>query len=252
MKNWKRKTMSKIHFISYSEDRMYSFKESRERMKEEAVQFGEFDSITFYNESDLSDSLKETLKPALKYSRGAGCWIWKPFIIQKRLREIDEGDFLIYTDMGITINKHGKKNFQDLLEMVKGSDYGNICFQIGHKEKNWCTKEILDYFKCSNDEQIKNSDQYYAGVLLFYKNKKLIKLIDEWCDIAYNNPLLFTDEHDDNQENGFIENRHDQAVFSILRKSKNIKPIIYDPVAYGPWELEKAIDAAFWNLHLRS
>tara|TARA_R100001015_G_C4620152_1_gene177032 strand:+ start:852 stop:1589 length:738 start_codon:yes stop_codon:yes gene_type:complete len=245
--------MNKIHLISYSEDRMFSFAESRKRVQKEAEDFGEFDSITLCNENDLDDSVKEIVKPTLEQPRGAGYWIWKPFIIQKKLKELDEGDFLIYMDMGITLNKHAKKNFYDLLGRAQSSNHGTICFEIGHTEKHWCVKEIFEHLECSDNETIKNTDQYYAGLLIFCKNKNLINLIDEWCDIAYNNPMLFSDELADDQDFEFKENRHDQAVFSVLRKTKNVQPIIYDPIAYDQWELRKSYyEAAFWNLHLRS
>ena len=246
--------MSKTHLISYSEDRIFSFTESRKRIQKEAEDFGEFDSITLYNENDLDDSVKEVTKPALEQPRGAGYWIWKPFIIQKKLKEIDEGDFLIYVDIGITLNKHAKKNFHDLLSLAQSSDHGTVCFHTGHKEKTFCVKEIFEHLECSDNETLKDTFQFIAGILIFHKNKNLINLIDEWCDIAYNNPMLFTDElADGNQDFEFEENRHDQAVFSVLRKTKNVEPIIPDPIAYSGTDLHKAYhDHAFWNLHLRS
>ena len=39
-------------------------------------------------------------KKILRYSRGAGYWIWKPFILSKILPLLGEDDVLVYSDLG--------------------------------------------------------------------------------------------------------------------------------------------------------
>ena len=42
-------------------------------------------------------------KAILDLARGAGYWLWKPFIISETLKEMEEGDCLIYSDSGIEV-----------------------------------------------------------------------------------------------------------------------------------------------------
>ena len=32
--------------------------------------------------------------------RGAGCWIWKPYVILDTIEQVDEGDVVVYCDCG--------------------------------------------------------------------------------------------------------------------------------------------------------
>ena len=68
----------KIHFISYGNDR---FKKSKERIKQEAIDFGEFDSVEVFGPEDLDEDFRKEYSDVLSVQRGGGYWIWKPQIL---------------------------------------------------------------------------------------------------------------------------------------------------------------------------
>jgi len=57
-----------------------------------------------------------------------------------------------------------------------------------------------------------------GGILIFKKNEITSKLINEYYLIAFNQPNLFTDQNSYSFDYRFKGHRHDQSIFSILRK----------------------------------
>jgi hypothetical protein len=67
-----------------------------------------------------------------------------------------------------------------------------------------------------------NSSQIAGGIRIMKKNKNLINLINLESKALYDNPLMFTDHYNNNnQESYFIDNRHEQSIFGIIRKMCN-------------------------------
>lgn len=84
--------MSK-HFITFGNA---SFSQSRIRLSNEVRQLGVFDSIKSYTETDLmNDQHGEFIS---KNRRGYGYWIWKPYLIYKKLLTTKDDDILLYAD----------------------------------------------------------------------------------------------------------------------------------------------------------
>ena len=206
----------KIHFITYANE---VYKKASFRLCNEAKDTNWFDSITNYSPIDLDDNFKEKFKNLLN-KRGAGYWIWKSYIIKKKLQEIDENDILIYMDAGCTINSNGEKRFYEYIDLLNNSNEGVLSFQLKNKhiEKIWTTKEIFEHFNINLDSTIANSPQILSTVRVMKKNENLTRLIDIEYNTYINNPLLVTDHYNKIQESYFIDNRHDQSIFSIIRK----------------------------------
>ena len=208
-----------IHLISYANHR---YKKSSIIFKKEAQDFGVFDSITIYGPECLDKKFYSKNKFLLKKSRGGGYWLWKPYIIKKKLEEINEGDYLIYLDCGCTINKDGIDRFNQYLDMLNNSEYGIISFQFQKEgwrpEKYWTISQIFNYFKIK-DDNILNSGQIIGGILILQKKQHSKKIINLWYDIINVDYRFFSDSYNKkNQKKYFIENRHDQSVLTVIRK----------------------------------
>ena len=139
--------MSKIHLITYGND---TFKNSKMRLYNQAINLSHpssspwFDTISLYGPEALSQEFRNKFSHILNQSRIGGYGIWRPYIIKQKLNEINENDILIYLDAGCSINQHGKKRFDEYIEMLNNNDKSIISFQMGHKEKVWRqNKEIL-------------------------------------------------------------------------------------------------------------
>lgn len=217
-----------IHFITYGD---HKFTKSKKRIYSEALNCGWFDTITVYGPQDLDPDFKEQFKDILKLERGAGYWLWKAYIIKKKLCEINDDDILVYLDCGCTVNKKGTKRFYQYIEMLNNSDIGIITFKLTHPEKYYTTKEIFEYFKVSPESDIANSGQILSGIRIMKKVPKLVNVIDTELQTYKENPLLITDYYNSKQEEYFIDNRHEQSIFSIITKLDN--QIVLDDETYG-------------------
>jgi hypothetical protein len=236
-----------IHLITYGNN---IFERAKKRLYKEAKESKWFDTITLYGPKDLDNEFKKRFKNILNKRRGGGYWIWKSHIIKKKLSEINENDILIYLDAGCSINKKGKKRFDEYINILNNSDKGIISFYMGHIEKYWTTKEIFNYFNVHNDNKIINTGQIIGGIRIMKKNKNLIHLINLESKTLYDNPLLFTDHYNKNQNSYFKDNRHEQSVFSVIRKMSN--PILLnDETYFKPFGNEDSLKYPFWATRKR-
>ena len=231
-----------IHLITYGDNK---YQKSKKRLYIEAEDTGWFNTITLYGLDDLDNNYKERFADILNKPRGGGYWIWKSYIIKKKLQEINDGDILIYLDAGCTINKEGGKRFNEYINLLNNSDSGCISFYMEYKERVWTTNEIFEYFGISDNDKLMNSFQLVGGIRIMKKNDNLIKMINIEEKACYDNPLLFTDHYNKNQEQYFKENRHEQSIFSIIRKMNN-PLMIKDETCYKPFGEGKSLEYPFW------
>jgi hypothetical protein len=87
---------------------------------------------------------------------------------------------------------------------------------IGNLEKYWSKKDIFLHF---NAENLMDTPQIGSTSIMLKKTEKTISLINEWCDVCINNRNLLDDSPSINGETSFfIDNRHDQSLFSMVAK----------------------------------
>jgi hypothetical protein len=213
------------------------------RLSKQANTFKFFDKTFFLDESNLSDSFKEKFKNNLILgSKGYGYWCWKPEIIMNIMDKIKDGDCLLYIDAGCHLNIHGKKRLLEYFNLIKNQDKGIIAFQAvepnkensnlkydGRKLRNlknykWIKGDTLDYFNVRDNNTVTNAQEIAGGVFLIKKCEKSITIIREWQKIIYTRFDLISDTPSVSPNlSGFIENRHDQAIWTLLCLKYRIK-----------------------------
>jgi hypothetical protein len=231
-----------IHFISYGNK---NFNNSKKRIFGQAIQSGWFNSVTIYNPKILDKDFVKKFKDILNCNRGGGFWLWKPYIILKKLNEINENDILIYLDAGCVINPHGKKRFNDYINLLTQNNEYIISFQLPYIEDEWTIEEIFRYFNINEENMIRKTGQILSGIIIIKKNEQSINLIKKWYNTIFDNPLLFTDNYNRFQKNNFKANRHDQSIFSILCKLNNVQ-IIKDETFFTNFGNQKSLIYPFW------
>lgn len=239
--------MENVFFITYGDDKFFH---SKQRILKEAQNFG-FKMCTVYSPNDLDQEFVSRFAEILKQPRIGGYGIWRPYIIKKALANLKDGDYLAYIDAGCTINSYGMARFQEYLQLLANSEYGIISFQMPHAEKKYTTKEIFNYFQCSNE--IKNSGQYLDGILIMKKCAHLEEIIDIWLKAVYEHPTMFTDIYNNSQADYFIDNRHEQSVFSVLRKKYGSVIIPQDETfdTVVPWGSPQSFKYPIWATRIR-
>lgn len=206
----------KIKAISYG-DENYSMSLKVNLIS--AKLFGQVDEIEAFSPNDLSEEFISENKEILGLKRGAGYWIWKPYIMLKALESIKENDYLIYTDAGMI---YVSSVFKLINQIEK--DGQDIFLTSGFvPNKEWCKRDTFVLMECDTEEA-KNKVQISGGYILIKKNKKNIDFLNEWLkyncvkEIITDMPNTCGLPNDGN----FHEHRHDQAVLTNLAYKWNI------------------------------
>ena len=212
----------KIYFITYGDKK---FKFSKIHLIELAKETGCFDEFISLGPKDLDNSFKNKYFDILNQSRGGGYWIWKHEIISNILNKINTDDILFYCDAGSSINNlpTAQKRLQDYLDIIKEKNISFLRFETEKKfiEREYTSREIFKALNVNSENKIALSTQLQAGVMFFKKNEVSTQLLKDYENVLSKDPKLITDFYNSNQASYFIENRHDQSLFSILGKKYN-------------------------------
>ncbi len=211
---------------------------SAKRFKNQAERSNYFSDVKILSNNDLDNFCKEKINFIINNSgkRGYGYWFWKPYIILDKITKLNEGDILIYTDIGCHIVSN-KKRFYEYLDHLKSFDilgfqYFNLVNKTEKKikfpsreEYKYTKGDLLKYFEFLYNDEVLNSPQFWSGCIFFKKTTFTILFLKEWIKVYEDISLVDDSFSKEKNLNGFIENRHDQSVFSLLSKKYKIKSI---------------------------
>jgi hypothetical protein len=234
--------MKKI-FVTFADKRM---RRALDRIEVQAHNMGVYDHVIIANENNLDirfkDRYKSYLKPGVK---GFGYWIWKAQIVYQTLQQMEHGDLLQYTDAGCHLNLSGRDQLLKYFDLANNSKSGVLGFQAYipkfHNPRillpdqsiyKWCKGDLFDYFNVRHLTEITHAQSFGAGILFLRKCEASIQFIEKWLDV-YKDGLNLIDDTPSLEPNihGFIEHRHDQAIFSILANLYDIDTVS----AYEYW-----------------
>lgn len=232
-----------IHFISYGDNKYHT---AKQRIKAEAINFGIFSSINIYSPSDIDNKFAQKYKDILCKQRGGGYWLWKEHFVSKKLEEVNYGDYIVYCDSGCTINKNGLDRFNEYISMLDNNpnNYGIISFQMDCIEEQFTTSQIFSKLNVATNN-IKKSGQYIGGILIIKKCEHVLNIFNDFFNILDNDHNLITDHYNKvNQNESFVDNRHDQSILSVIRKIRG-SIVIPDETYYLNFNCDKAHKVPF-------
>jgi len=212
----------KVYFLTYG-DKNYNY--SKIHLSYLAKVSGFYDEIITLGRRDLSTEFKKTFQDVLTYPRGGGYWVWKHEIIKQLLTKINYGDVILYCDAGSTINnlEIAKNRFNEYLEIINDANVSSLRFETEKQyiENQFTSLEVFNALDVDINSDIGKTTQLQAGVMFFKKEKGTIDLLSDYRELLLKDSNLITDHYLKNQSTSFIENRHDQSIFSILGKKYN-------------------------------
>ena len=115
------------------------------------------------------------------------------------------------------------KRFHKYIEILKGSEYGCLMFESGGGntllENRYTTKQLFEAFGTDPYSNFGTTPQRGAGLLMFKKNIHTKEFFNEYKNLLNIDAELITDKYNDSEQvSEFIENRHDQSLFSLISK----------------------------------
>ena len=215
-----------LYFITYGDENGdKNFKISKKHLLYLAKKSGLFTESYALGPKDLDNPFKSIYENILSQPRGGGYWIWKHRIIENMIEEVSEGDIVIYLDAGSSLNLLPKavERFYEYIEILKESEYGSLMFESGNGnillENRYTSSQLFQAFGTDPYSNIGTTPQRGAGLLMFKKNIYTKEFFNEYKNLLNIDPELITDKYNDSEQvSEFIENRHDQSLFSLISK----------------------------------
>ena len=180
-----------------------------------------FDRVINYTNKNIDNDFYKNNSKILSQTKGAGYWLWKPYIILKTLNCVNENSIIFYCDSGAEFIK----NMTPIFEQIQKANRGILIFKLSghHKEKNYTRKDVINYI-VGDDKNIIESDQHCASFIGVRNCQESRDIISKWLSLCENPDLLLDD--------GSNTHRHDQSILSLLSKKLKLKTM-NDPSQWG-------------------
>jgi len=223
--------------ISYAHN---GFTSSQKLNSKSGLEVGGFTDTIEYGCDMLDEDFKRKNHAILSQRRGAGYWLWKPYIILKTLEQMGAGDILFYSDAAIEF----VESMENYFDLCVNDEKGIILFYNNHHLNYLWTKQDclilmgLDKLSPPGDPTpcAPYSRQLNAAIQMCRKTEYSLKFYRDYLNFC-EDPRILTDmENTLGRPNhkGFIEHRHDQSVVSLLRFRDNIRAC-EDITQWGPF-----------------
>jgi hypothetical protein len=230
--------MSAFWFLSFANSALDGLIRSPlKRIRRQAEAMGVFeDRIRVWTENDLDEDFRVKMKDRLiPGSRGYGYWCWKPQIVLQLLREMKDGDVLLYADAGCHLNPRGIPRLMDYFNLAR--EHGIVAFQArsmdGSRKDDltqhflpdgeWCKGDLLDNFGVRDNAAVVNTGQLGGTAFLVRRDAGAERFFMEFRQVFYDRFELCDDSPSKSPNlPGFVENRHDQSVLSIFGKTAGV------------------------------
>jgi len=196
-----------IHLVTYSDENMTI---ARDKCVMSALKNG-VNGANGLGESYISAEFKGNNAAVLNSPRGAGYWLWKPYVINEAMKVLSDDTILIYSDAGVEF-------IAPVQEIINRMDEDIFFFTNGFPQIEWTKGDIMRQINgWHNYETFRDKKQVQASVIFFKVNQKTREFVKEW--LLWCQMPGFIDDSPSKVENckTFAENRHDQAMlFSTI------------------------------------
>lgn len=215
--------------INYSNEK---YEHVRKTCTSTALAVGKADKVIEWSPSMISEFIAQHPEH-FSYKRGAGLWLWKPYIVEETLNKMDDGDYLLYVDAGVQFIR----SITHLVRQMDSSGVDVMTFELPLLERQFTKAETVKIMQLGG---VNIENQILSGYILIRNTVFARNFIHQWLeamlDIRLCSPDQFTDIPNPPD---FIAHREDQSVLSLLVR-KNGLEVFRDPSNYGKFPFEYA------------
>jgi hypothetical protein len=211
----------KKYFLVYDDETKW-FTRQRNNLLNSVKKFSDFETISF-KKSEIDKDFLEKNKHIFQIPVGDGAWLWKPYIIDKTLEKLNDGDLLFYMDAKYRFVEEFENLYKNAMQ-----ERDILIWKNKPNEKEYplwflCHKHVLEKYGMleklyGNDE----AKEPWAGSILIKKTPFIVSLIKEWLEMCQIKEDLWGDEESykiqkhEYSENYRIAHRNDQSLLGIL------------------------------------
>ena len=211
--------MKKI-LINYADKTYYK---SQRQNTETGLSVGGFTDIIEYGAKNINDDFYNKNRSILDHPRGAGYWLWKPYIILETLNNISTSDVLFYCDAGVNFIE----SFNDYLFDINLSDEkGLTLFSGEHINKKYTKRDCFHYMDCDN-KKYTDCIQLTASFQLCRRTDFTLDFYREYLKFAQDYRVISDAPNECGKDNypEFIDHRHDQSILTLLQQKYDVSTI---------------------------
>jgi hypothetical protein len=203
----------------YTED----FKENAKKLMASAKKVG-FDECIGLTPTYLKGRrFEEQNKHILEKKRGAGYWVWKPYIIKEQLKKLKKDELLLYCDAGRTsyyeFDTYPSQLISYFHKKNKGYLLGPAAEHFGPLGM-WTKSECL---KLMNADELIQKKPLLMTWGIWSNCVEANSFLDLWLQYVQD-PRCLLDDNNEDQTDRLFEykgHRHDQSILSILCHQTN-------------------------------
>lgn len=179
------------------------------------------DAFIIYGRKDLDADFVRRNQKILNHKPGAGCWLWKPYVILKTLKQIPEGDVLIYADSAITVRR---PVFQ-VVNMLKKHDV--VVFKDGGIPlKGMVKRDCIEGLRAP--KSLLEKPSLWAGLVVMRNTQGVQDFIAKWLAYAQDPDIIMDTPSKRPEYPDFRFHHFDQGIFTLLvwmhRMSEKARP----------------------------
>ena len=215
----------KVHLVTYATPR---FRLRQWILGASARLNGVVDTVTSWTPGMLLKAGFEDRCKDIKLSeRGSGFWAWKPFVIDAKLREIPEGDLVLYCDVGrlypFKLLDQPVTPFVRWMEARCQDMMPGVEIPWDGPNSNWTKREALAAFEMDRHE-IHQATPIQASFSLWRASPDSRSLVAQWLQSCSRRPLVSDDSSHGNLPElpDFRSHRHDQALLSLCCLARGV------------------------------
>lgn len=202
--------------INYADNYYYR---SQKLNSKTGLEVAGFDKVIEYSKKDIDKKFIKKNAMIINANRGAGYWLWKPYIILKTLEEVNDGDIIFYCDSG----SYFIHNFEPIFKLLEKQDI--VLFMMYNQyEKMWTKKDTFVYMDADKPEYT-DTKQRLGGFQLVKKTPFSLDFYKKYLEYACDKRLITDAPNTCGLPNypEFRDHRHDQSIFSVLSKKYNLE-----------------------------
>lgn len=204
------------------------FGQAAQLLQASARRFG-LKSVVYRPDHPVIAGLRRRHPDIMAAPRGAGYWLWKPFVTLDAMASVPEGTPVFYADVAMTVIADP----WPLLALAERQPVTLFGSGNAGDQGRWTKRDCFIELDADRAEYW-DLPQLTAGMQLYRAGPEAQAFLARLAD-AMANPVAITDEpniHGLPNLEGFRDHRHDQSILTILAHREKI-PVAPDPSQFG-------------------
>ena len=179
------------------------------------LSLGGFDMCVMFGPDSLDPVFYTQHQHILEKPRGAGYWMWKPYVIWNTLQYVAEGDFVMYSDVGVDFIQP----ISPLIDIILKTNQSVLPFRIPFREHSYTKRDT--FILLDADNGVYNTTwQRCASFVVLRNDQYARRFVSQWMTYSMDARAITDQDNVLGEANypDFIDHRHDQSIFSLLSK----------------------------------